>query len=648
MKVLCITGSNEKVLNAIASPFYNTGMKRPLSLQRSSEIDFSIWHKKTVDSFKGNSILGRVWIDLATDLLLSNLDDEYWGWAESRSVYSLDFWADQDPNIIFIFACTDLVEEVHQKISEMNSDESVDLEVLLNDWYERHSIMLDFYLRFPNRCILIDVAEALSNPYKHVSFISDKWSLPVTAVPEDAKEIKKNDDRCLKSIGDFLISQFIKYSSLDIRKLHIEIKSAQNFIVDNAINKEDLPLEYSSDESHEIKKEISDALNYLIKIKNNESQYFNEIQYKKVEISNLESKLLESYESNSAQERKILFCEEIKQKASSELKLALNSYNESQEEIKKKALENELLISQLQELQEGFSNLSEKNRNYEKQVQKSLAESLKLEKEKEKVIKKNVDMEKEREGILNELEELKKAFSMKSDDFKKEKNLIGNENKLLAAQLEQVEAELKRYFLENQKVNAQSSLIVQRTEELNFENSLLSSKCDFLLEKINSLGNVVNDRLSFFNYSEIKLINEQVNPDYEHLHLEVSGVSFEDHFADRWSFRISSAMSSGAKFGDFPKIEFPIQDKQLLNQWFSESVDERGKKLELRFALPCSMDKNVWQKIDSQDKFLISSLIEQLPMLLKELEIKGVIITREWSEWLTLTKNMNHIINELS
>jgi hypothetical protein len=45
---------------------------------------------------------GTVWHGLALDLLLGNLQQPLWGWADARSIYWLDYWAQLDPHITFV------------------------------------------------------------------------------------------------------------------------------------------------------------------------------------------------------------------------------------------------------------------------------------------------------------------------------------------------------------------------------------------------------------------------------------------------------------------------------------------------------------------------------------------------------------------
>lgn len=142
--------------------------------------------------------------------------------------------------------------------------------------------------------------------------------------------------------------------------------------------------------------------------------------------------------------------------------------------------------------------------------------------------------------------------------------------------------------------------------------------------------------------SELRHI--QVNPDYEHLWVILRNASFAGSEPVDWQFRLSSANVSPESFGSQPKLEFPHLRHQLLQEWFQESEDAYGEKLELRFALPNDMDTAIWKRLAPHDQQLIQSLIQQLPEILSQLEQQGHNPGREWSEWLRMVQNMQRIL----
>jgi hypothetical protein len=147
-----------------------------------------------------------------------------------------------------------------------------------------------------------------------------------------------------------------------------------------------------------------------------------------------------------------------------------------------------------------------------------------------------------------------------------------------------------------------------------------------------------------FRFDTLTLKREQVNPDYEHLWFNFQHVSIGEKRLLDFDFRVSCANVRPNSFGGYPKLEFPeASGRAAISGWFDEAYDDFGAKLELRFALPGSMDMAVWDRLSLSDQAFVRQLISQLPALLSALEGSGVKVKRGWSAWHELAKNMGNI-----
>jgi len=99
---------------------------------------------------------GAIWHGLALDLMLGNLNQPLWGWADPQAIYTLDYWSGLDPQMRFVL----VYDEPHRVLMEAARAEghhpSIDsLRRQLDNWVAYNGVLLRFYLRHPGRCLLI-------------------------------------------------------------------------------------------------------------------------------------------------------------------------------------------------------------------------------------------------------------------------------------------------------------------------------------------------------------------------------------------------------------------------------------------------------------------------------------------------------------
>lgn len=148
-------------------------------------------------------------------------------------------------------------------------------------------------------------------------------------------------------------------------------------------------------------------------------------------------------------------------------------------------------------------------------------------------------------------------------------------------------------------------------------------------------------------YDAVKLKRELINPDYEHLWLEFNGMGLGPRTWPKFEMRLGAAMVQRDGFSEFPKFEFPLIDGKTkpFDSWYAESQDDNGAKLELRFALEKKVfDTSVWGKLEDADKALLLRLIYVMPDVLLRLEAESTSIHRPWATWVGFAKEAMQVI----
>lgn len=108
---------------------------------------------------------GPVWNGLALDLLMGNLQQPLWGWADARSIYWLDYWAGLDPHLTFVMVYNHPASALQTSGADLLSGQHgtpPDMAVsrLLENWQAYNGAMLQFYSRHPERCLLVNAQRA--------------------------------------------------------------------------------------------------------------------------------------------------------------------------------------------------------------------------------------------------------------------------------------------------------------------------------------------------------------------------------------------------------------------------------------------------------------------------------------------------------
>ena len=109
--------------------------------------------------------VGIAWLELAVDLLVTNLDQPEWGFADSRATWVLDFWRNVDPQSRFVLAYT---PPQHVDLSNPQA---------LSTWLSYNGELLRFYKANKERAILVDSSEVGIYPARLSYTCQKTWSL---------------------------------------------------------------------------------------------------------------------------------------------------------------------------------------------------------------------------------------------------------------------------------------------------------------------------------------------------------------------------------------------------------------------------------------------------------------------------------------
>ncbi|MFN3734240.1 chromosome partitioning protein ParA [Comamonas testosteroni] len=132
-----------------------------------------------------------VWQGMALDLMLANMEQPLWGWADAQAVYLLDYWKSQDPQTVFVLVFDEPQSVFTRQALEHADASPQEQEARINGWVAYNSALLHFHLRHPQRSLLVHAAQVQTSAHSYLQQLSlhvdAQLHLPSEAVRSEVK-----------------------------------------------------------------------------------------------------------------------------------------------------------------------------------------------------------------------------------------------------------------------------------------------------------------------------------------------------------------------------------------------------------------------------------------------------------------------------
>ena len=649
MKTLCITGTECAMFNKISDTIFNAGISpaKTITQPNGSSMDFNDWHQKVVDensllSIDSSSKIGRIWEQLAVDLFMENVGQEKWGWACPQSVKLLNFWHSFAPQLCFILLYSTPEEAIYSASKNLNNNSAHNNsgDAIIKQWLNDQQMMLKFYMKNPLQSLLINVNDFRKNPKYLVEKINEHFNFNLnsfTALNDpDSENLKILEPN---SLAEYLVNITLQQSQYlsEVNTLFSELEKnkvaicADEIIAENGI------------------------MNNSISTENNS----------KISNNNNDSIVVDSY---------ALLC-----KYNYDISNNINLQNNFVE-LQDSREEADLLLRQLHKVQEELEFYY-----LEYRAEKKRADT--IESKWEKMLNKHpyyIDCDNiicqnssDNQGLFWSLENIE-IFN-RSIDFLQLETLLW-QDKIIFRFVEKQDKDLPLLVWnpnskDNQNNNefivcplivndaiqqlATTDIILLKNLSVLFFQQLQNNKDGIIVSNPNInlfinmfrqipdfLDNVLPKTLRF---DELYIKDYEELGEYENLTFHLTNISFANKLYKDFEFRLACANIQDNQFGTDPKLEFPEEfGKIILENWFAESEDNYGSKLELRFAIPNAMDINVWDKLSQNDKNFIANLVNLLPNRITQLpkiNTNEKMFSRSFDDWINLANTIKNILN---
>ena len=378
---LLIVGHEYSNYESIEKLLNKNGMQNASKLKKedieAKQISKIIQKTNNTNS-SGQVEVNPMWNGLAMDLFISNIDHDFWGWADCDAISLLNYWKSVDNNLAFVLVYS-TPEYLLKKIFEKNNTKLTkeELEVQIENWSKYNRKLLDFFYRNNDNSILVNSEQVGQNSIEYIEELKKQLSISSVSSQEIIELNIENNTYQEDSTLNYLVEQIIEENNV-LKNMYEELQSCANF---PNITKS--------------KKDIS-IINTLIEYKEKEKE---KLEESKIQIEKINS-LINDKNKNE---------------------LLIKSKEEKTNELKE---ENKLLLNQLFAVQEELEKLFTKDKNNEEKISNLINDKNKNEqliKSKEKKIN---ELKEENELLLNQLfavqEELEKYY-LELESIKKQK-----------------------------------------------------------------------------------------------------------------------------------------------------------------------------------------------------------------------------------
>lgn len=407
--------------------------------------------------------VGNVWHGMALDLMLGNLEAEIWGWADTKSIYLLNYWRDLDPEITFVLAYSSPEDVLlnNQYSSELTAD---DLETKIQHWIAYNDALLHFYNRNKERCFLLHTEQVDAASNRCLLEIGTRINAPwLDQLSNNQLEhyLEPQNTDNIQSYSDELLEQSSDSENV-IAELKYEISSYQSELKDKPLS---LFLSKLIIQQHpkliQIYEDLQAFANFPLNTKNTRQPGFNQSAFDAwLEMTSYFSQI------KRIEEESIAIAKKNAEMTAELVKL---------EQIPKLEQENNQVIAQLHQVQEQLEQVYLDNTSLKEQqiTYKTKIEELDAAK---------VEALDNTQAELNKLQaELKKLDALPE---------LKQENTMLLSQLHNVQEELERYYLENQAYKEAANT---KPEDLEYTADQIKKQLPFRLGKV-----MIENHQSFF------------------------------------------------------------------------------------------------------------------------------------------------------
>ncbi|MFN5746292.1 MAG: hypothetical protein ACK443_09445 [Methylococcaceae bacterium] len=509
MSITLVCGAPGSRFTTVFSLLEAQGLSQPKAVSKGREISMADLHQRLVRGRQPGSPIevGKAWEQAAGDILLANWDQTHWGWADSRSVWLLDFWYGFDPDIKFVLVHSHPQQVLAQCLEQVDQAEQVLAGLAI--WDEHERAMLHFYHRHRDRCMLVDATEVLAHPADFLRYSNSWLGLPdpsdtTTIMPSMAPvpavdgwlaaqllegyphiEALRQDVNASLSwtiaateltppgLGEAIASliearQTREQLNGQLSEVNAERHSQfqQNLSLKAAAEKREQQYERARKDVESARRDLLTRLDQRQKKYDELAEGYRQQQLRsRTELEMLERALAEQSEAHAAERERLMQQAERAQEASEQARLSLVQQHEAS--IRQQAEENELLLLQLHQVQEELESYFLKAQDTHQGLESFERQNAALESQLISLQQQNAELISARDHQSTRVDELQQQIDHKTRLIKDlEQQLHSRQATVPSEALRRLQAEIASLQQSNNDLSQQhEAALRQQTEE---------------------------------------------------------------------------------------------------------------------------------------------------------------------------------------
>lgn len=187
------------------------------------------------------------------------------------------------------------------------------------------------------------------------------------------------------------------------------------------------------------------------------------------------------------------------------------------------------------------------------------------------------------------------------------------------------------------------ALLDKLLTEHNLAVGITSNKNSTLLNYIRNQAARFSAWPATLRFDQVSTGKIKHSENYHSLEIRISNLSINQKSYADFEFTLSTVTDESNDFSLNPRLEFTDSCKNIIENWYAESIEAEEERLELRLAAPNALDTNVWGLLSEADRLLITGLIGKLPIIVARLAKNQPNLSMRWAEWCALANDTRTI-----